>query len=99
MSSSQDRELRDALERTQQENRALRLQVAELSAIDVGGLEARIAELERENAELWAQLERADEVREQWDARVQRLRRELEIALNEQERLRTVLENERLARP
>lgn len=96
--SSQDRELRDALERVQQENKALRLQVVEFSAIDVGGLELRIAELELENAELRVQLEQADKVRERWDERAQRLRRELDIAVKEQDRLRSVLENERLAR-
>lgn len=98
MGSPEDRELRDALERVQQENKELRLQLAELSAIDVAGYEARIEELEHDNAVLRQRLDQADRVREKWDARVRRLKLELDIAQKEQERLRTVLDNERLSR-
>lgn len=98
MSSSEDRELRDALEAVQQENKGLRGLVAELSAFHPEELMARIAELENQNGELRMRLDQADRVRETWDARTQRLRRELGIARTEQDRLRSLLENERLSK-
>jgi hypothetical protein len=98
MSSSEDRALRDALEAVQQENKGLRGRVAELSAFKPEELLARIHELEGQNLELRVRLEQADKVRATWDARVQALRRELGIAHDEQERLRSVLENERLSK-
>jgi chromosome segregation ATPase len=97
-SSTEDRELRDALERAQQEARELRGKVGELSAFKPEELLARIHELEANSQELRMRLEQADKVRAEWDGRVQRLRRELEIARNEQERLRNLLENERLSK-
>lgn len=98
MSSSEERELRDALEKAQQEAKELRGRVGELSAFKPEELLARIHELEANSGELRARLEVADKVRAEWDARVQKLRRELEIARKEQERLRSVLENERLSK-
>ena len=98
MSSSDDRELRDALEAVQQENKGLRGLVAELSAFNPEELWARIAELETQNGELRMRLEQADKVREKWDARSKRLRHELGIARTEQDRLRSLLENERLSK-
>ena len=98
MSSSEERELRDALEKAQHEAKELRGRVGELTAFKPEELLARIHELEANSGELRVRLEQADKVREQWDARVQRLRRELEIARQEQERLRSLLENERLSR-
>jgi len=97
-SITEERELRDALERAQTTNRVLREELEVLRPFSPEVLLARIGVLEREKAELLARLETADKVRETWDARVQSLRRELGIARDEQERLRTVLENERLAR-
>lgn len=97
-SDEEVRGLRDALETTQQENKALRALLAEFESLDPKGLMRRIDQLENEKLELRVRLERADVVRNQWDARVQALRRELDIALKEQDRLRHVLENERLAR-
>lgn len=47
---------------------------------------------------MWQRLEQADKVRAEWDDRAQRLRRELEIARKEQQRLRNLLENERLTK-
>jgi len=98
MPSSEEKELRDALEKAQHEAKELRGKVGELSAFKPEELLARIHELEKDGAELRMRLEQADKVRAQWDARVQSLRRELEIARKEQERLRSVLENERLSR-
>lgn len=98
MSSSEERELRDALEKAQHEAKELRGRVGELTAFKPEELLARIHELEANSGELRVRLEQADKVREQWDARVQRLRRELEIARQEQERLRSLLENERLSK-
>ena len=40
-------------------------------------------------------LERADQVREAWDRKADRLKRELETARGEQERLRRLLQNAR----
>jgi hypothetical protein len=97
-SITEERELRDALERAQTTNRVLREDLEVLRPFSPEALLARIGVLEREKAELLARLETADKVRETWDARVQSLRRELGIAREEQDRLRTVLENERLAR-
>lgn len=96
--SDETKELREALEKAQGENKALRMRVAELKTFDPEELLARIAALEADCGELRARLEQADKVRATWDARTQQLRRELEIAHAEQERLRSVLENERLAR-
>lgn len=98
MPSSEEKELRDALEKAQHEAKELRGKVGELSAFKPEELLARIHELEKDGAELRMRLEQADKVRAQWDAKVQSLRRELEIARKEQERLRSVLENERLSR-
>lgn len=98
MPSSDEKELRSALEKAQHEAKELRGKVGELSAFKPEELLARIHELESNSGELRARLEQADKVRATWDARVQALRRELEIARKEQERLRTVLENERLSR-
>jgi len=98
MPSSEEKELRDALEKAQHEAKELRGKVGELSAFKPEELLARIHELEQDGAELRMRLEQADKVRAQWDARVQSLRRELEIARKEQERLRSVLENERLSK-
>lgn len=83
--------LRVALEKSQQENKELHRLVEALAELDQKKLVERVEELR-------VRLERADEVRVEWDARMHALRRELEIALKEQERLRTVLENERLTR-
>jgi chromosome segregation ATPase len=96
MSSSEERELREALEKAQQEAKELRGRVGELTAFKPEELLARIHELEAYSGELRGRLETADKVRAEWDGRVQQLRRELEIARKEQERLRSVLENERL---
>ncbi len=83
--------LRVALEKSQQENKELHRLVEALAAFDQQKLLGRIEELR-------VRLERADEVRAEWDTRMHALRRELDIALKEQERLRSVLENERLTR-
>ena len=98
MSSSEEKELRAALENAQHEAKELRGRVGELTAFKPEELLARIHELEASSGELRMRLEQADKVREEWDARVQRLRRELEIAREEQERLRNLLENERLSK-
>ena len=98
MSSSEERELREALEKAQHEARELRGRVGELTAFKPEELLARIHELEANSGELRMRLETADKVRAEWDARVQALRRELEIARQEQDRLRSLLENERLSR-
>lgn len=99
MSSDEElRELRVALEKAQQENRELRSLLAGFEAMNPKQLMERIDALEDEKLELRVRLERADEVRAEWDARVNALRRELEIALREQVRLRHVLDNERLTR-
>jgi signal transduction histidine kinase len=98
MASSEERELRDALERAQQEAKELRGRIGELTAFKPEELLARIDELETTSTELRGRLEVADKVRTEWDARVQGLRRELEIARKEQERLRSLLENERLSK-
>ncbi len=98
MSSSEEKELREALEKAQHEAKELRGRIGELTAFKPEELLARIAELELDGAELRMRLELADKVRAEWDARVQQLRRELDIARKEQERLRNVLENERLSR-
>lgn len=98
MSSSEERELREALEKAQHEARELRGRVGELIAFKPEELLARIHELEANSGELRMRLETADKVRAEWDARVQALRRELEIARQEQDRLRSLLENERLSR-
>ncbi|PZR12230.1 MAG: hypothetical protein DI536_15075 [Archangium gephyra] len=99
MSSDEEtRELRAALEKSQQENRELRSLLAGFEALNPRQLLERIDALENEKLELRVRLERADEVRAEWDARVHGLRRELEIALREQVRLRHVLDNERLTR-
>ena len=98
MPSSEEKELRDALEKAQHEAKELRGKVGELSAFKPEELLARIHELEANGSELRMRLEQADKVRAEWDARVQSLRRELEIARQEQERLRSLLENERLSR-
>ncbi|MFO0595808.1 MAG: hypothetical protein U0228_10900 [Myxococcaceae bacterium] len=95
---SDDQALREALEHAQHENKLLRRQLAELNALDPQALQERIKSLETENVELRGRLERADVVRTEWDARVRALKRELDIARAEQERLRAVLENERLSR-
>ena len=95
---SEDRELRDALEKAQQENKLLRGELAELRTFDPKSLLSRIAELEAEVTTLRQRLEQADLVRENWDGRVKRLKLELDIARMEQERLRSLLENERLTR-
>lgn len=94
---SEDRELRDALEAAQHENRELRQRLEALEAFDPTLLQARIDALLAENGAMRERLERADEVRESWDARVRALRRELDIARQEQARLLSLLENERLA--
>lgn len=98
MSSEDERALRDALEAVQHENKQLRGMVAELSAFRVEDLLARIHALEAETGELRGRLERADKVRAEWDHRALQLRRELEAARQEQERLRSLLENERLSK-
>ena len=98
MPSSEEKELRAALEEAQHEAKELRGKVGELSAFKPEELLARIHELEANGSELRMRLEQADKVRAEWDARVQSLRRELEIARQEQERLRSLLENERLSR-
>lgn len=95
---SEERELRQALEGAQAEIKRLRGRIDEIVAFDPEALHTRIARLERENADLKQRLDRADEVREEWDARVRALRRELDIARQEQDRLRSLLENERLSR-
>jgi len=95
---SDERELRQALEAAQAEIKRLRGRIDEIVAFDPEALHTRIARLERENADLKQRLDRADEVREEWDARVRALRRELDIARQDQDRLRSLLENERLAR-
>lgn len=93
---SDEKELRAALEKAQHDNKLLTGELAELRAFSPKELLDRIHLLEKENAELRQRLETADLVRTDWDARVRALRRELDIARAEQERLRTVLENERL---
>ena len=98
MSSSEERELREALERAQHEAKELRGRVGELTAFKPEELLARIHELEANSGELRMRLETADKVRAEWDGRVQQLRRELEIARQEQDRLRSLLENERLSK-
>ena len=98
MSAEEERALRDALEAAQHENKQLRGMVAELSAFRVEDLLSRIHSLEAETGELRARLERADKVRAEWDHRALQLRRELEAARQEQERLRSLLENERLSK-
>lgn len=98
MSAEEERALRDALEAAQHENKMLRGMVAELTAFNVEELLARIHALETETGELRARLERADRVRVEWDHRTLQLRRELEAARQEQERLRSLLENERLSK-
>lgn len=99
MSSDEElRALRTALEKSQQENKELRSLLAGFEAMNPNGLLERIDQLEKEKLELRVRLERADQVRVEWDARAHALRRELDIALTEQERLRHVLENERLTR-
>ena len=90
-----EREIRDELERVQAENRSLRERIAELEAFDIEGLQASIAALQRQNAELKQRLEVADQVREDWDRRADGLRHELDTARGEQERLRKLLENAR----
>ncbi len=97
MASEDERALRDALEAAQQENKRLRSWVAELTALNHEALLARIKALEADNVDLHARLERADEVRVDWDHRAHQLRRELDTARQEQERLRSLLENERLS--
>ena len=97
-SVSEARGLRDALESSQQENKGLRGLVAELSAFKPEELHAEIDRLEHDNTVLRQRLERADKVRVTWDARLQSLRRELAIARREQDRLRSLLETERLAK-
>ena len=97
-SSSEEKELRAALEQAQHEAKALRGRVGELSAFKPEELLARIHELEANSGELRMRLETADKVRAEWDGRVQQLRRELEIARQEQDRLRSLLENERLSK-
>jgi predicted nuclease with TOPRIM domain len=97
-SAAEDRGLRDALEQAQAENKALRAELEVLRPFSPEVLLAQIAKLEGEKAELRARLEMADQVRTTWDLRLQALKRELGIARQEQDRLRTVLENERLAR-
>jgi predicted nuclease with TOPRIM domain len=97
MASAEDRELRDALETAQHENKNLRVELAEQRAFDLEGLLSRIASLEEDNGELRQRLDRADVVREKWYRRTQQLRNELEAALQEQRRLRSVLEDERLS--
>jgi len=92
------RDLRDALERAQNENKELRLELARVRAFDPDPMLARISALEVENLELRGRLETADRVRASWDARLTALKRELDIAREEQDRLRTVLENERLSK-
>lgn len=99
MPSSEEKDLRAALEQAQHEAKELRGKVGELTAFKPEELLARIHELEVNDTELRTRLEQADKVRAEWDARVQALRRELEIARQEQDRLRSVLENERLSRP
>lgn len=94
---SDEKELRDALEKAQHANKQLVGELAELKTFSPQELLEKVHALEKENAELRARLERADLVRADWDGRVRRLRLELEIAKQEQERLRSVLENERLA--
>ncbi|MFT3711752.1 MAG: hypothetical protein QM817_29285 [Archangium sp.] len=95
---SDEKELRAALEKAQHDNKLLTGQLAELRAFDPKELLDRIHTLEKESAELRARLETADLVRADWDARVRGLRRELDIARAEQDRLRNLLENERLSR-
>lgn len=95
---SDEKELRAALEKAQHENKQLIGELAELRAFDPRELLDRIHALEKENTDLRQRLETADLVRADWDARVRALKRELDIARAEQERLRTVLENERLAK-
>ena len=96
MASSEETELRDALENAQAEAKRLRGRVGELTAFRPEELLARIDELERNGDALRVRLEQADKVRAEWDSRVQGLRRELDIARKDQERLRSLLENERL---
>lgn len=95
MTAADERELRDELERVQQENKALRGELAERHAFSVEELLARIHELEAQNAELRGRLERADEVRETWDKRRSLLRLELDTARTEQLRLKKLLETAR----
>ena len=73
MSSSEDRELRDALEKAQAEGRALRRWVAELTAVKPEELRARIHELEATRAQLHSQLELADKVQDSADSALVRL--------------------------
>lgn len=96
--SDETRELREALEKVQHENKQLRGQLAEVQAFKPEELLARIDTLELEKVELRTRLERADLVREDWDRRFAQLRRELDAARQEQERLRSLLENERLSK-
>lgn len=95
---SDEKELRAALEKAQHDNKLLTGQLAELRAFDPKELLDRVHLLEKEIADLRQRLETADRVRADWDARVRSLRRELDIARSEQDRLRIVLENERLTK-
>ncbi|MFZ5444183.1 MAG: hypothetical protein ACOZQL_29575 [Myxococcota bacterium] len=95
---SEERELRGALEAAQQELKRLRARIDELISFDPEELLGRIATLELENRTMRERLERADEVRATWDLRARALKRELDIARQEQDRLRSLLENERLSR-
>ncbi|MEW5741022.1 MAG: hypothetical protein AB1938_19025 [Myxococcota bacterium] len=95
MTAADERELRDELERVQQLNKELRGELAELKAFSIEELLERIHELEAQNAELRARLERADEVRESWDRRHHLLRLELDAARTEQARLKKLLETAR----
>jgi chromosome segregation ATPase len=98
MASSEETELRDALESAQAEAKHLRGRVGELTAFRPEELLARIDELEHTGDALRVRLERADKVRAEWYSRVQGLRRELDIARREQERLGSLLGNERLTK-
>jgi hypothetical protein len=93
--SSEDRALRAAFEAAQAENRRLAARVAELEAYSPEVHLARIAALEEEAQRLWKQLDMADEVRADWHPALQNLRRQLAIALEEQARIRGVMENQR----
>lgn len=94
-SESEERSLRDLLEKTQQENAELRARVEHLEQFEPAILLAHIARLERVIGELQGRLERADQVRLDWDERARGLQRELDIARDDQRRLRRVLEAER----
>ena len=94
---SDEKELREALENAQHANKQLVGELAELKTFSPKELLEKVHALEKENAELRARLERADLVRTDWDKKVRRLKLELDIAKQEQDRLRNVLENERLS--